>query len=168
MRQLLVALIFGSLATAVHAEGMYGGVSYGQTDYDSEGYSDGSGFGLRLGYQINDNFAVEGSYLDGGEGDDNDGSASWYLDGDAVQLAVRASTNVAEPVFGYLKLGYSSWDVELDMTNTGSGKDSVDGNDLLFGAGIGWNFNEAGRAFWSIKISARTQMMVTEMWLRSA
>ena len=50
-------------------------------------------------------------------------------------------------MFGYLKLGYSSWDVELDMTNTGSGKDSVDGNDLLFGAGIGWNFNEAGRAF---------------------
>ena len=42
---------------------MYGGVSYGQTDYDSEGYSDGSGFGLRLGYQINDNFAVEEATL---------------------------------------------------------------------------------------------------------
>lgn len=147
MKKLIATLIFGSFAVTAHAEGLYGGLSYGQTDYDSPGFSDGSGFGFKLGYQINENFAIEGGYLDGGEGDDNDGADSWYLDGDAVQLALKASTNINEPVFGYLKLGYASWDLELDASNTGGGRDSIDGNDLLYGAGVGWNFNEAGRAY---------------------
>lgn len=147
MKKTLTALALLSLGVTAHAEGLYGGVSYGQTDYDAPGFSDGSGFGFKVGYQINDNFAVEGGYLDGGEGDDNDGPDSWYVDGDAIQLAVRASTNINDPVYGYLKLGYAAWDLEIDASNTGDGRESFDGNDLLYGAGVGWNFNEAGRAY---------------------
>ena len=142
-----------ALSVPALGNGIYGGVSAGITDYNEETFGDGNGMGIRGGYQINDNVAVEVSYFDGGKADDNDGNDSWYIDGEAFQAAVKLSTDIGGrssrslPVHGYLKLGVSSWDYTLDARNTGNGTESVDGTDIFYGVGVGWDFSRTARAF---------------------
>ena len=136
-----------ALSMPVLADNIYAGAGIGRSDYDSPDFGDPTGFNVRAGYQWNKNIGLEGAYVNGGPADDNDGNDSWYIEGDVIQAVVKFSANIEAPVYGYMKVGIGFWDFELDATNTGGGKESEDGSDLIYGAGIGWNFNESGRAF---------------------
>ena len=143
-----IIMFFSTLALSAPAVAgqMYAGGSLGSSDYDIERFGKATGFSIRGGYQFTDYFAAEGGYTYGGEADDNDGDDSWYIKGGALQAAIKASTNISAPVYGYGKLGFGIWEFELDASSTGNGRETVDGTDLLYGVGVGWNFNESGRA----------------------
>ena len=149
MRHLLwVVLLLTMVSAKVLAEG-YVGISYGQTDFDISvlDFDKGNGIGLRAGYQINNYTAIEGSYIDSGKADDNDGSASWYLEGETLQIGARVSTDISNPFQAYIKAGYAFWDFDLDQTNTGQGTESDDGNDLFYGIGLAYSAGNAHRFF---------------------
>ena len=124
----------------------YFGGGIGRSDLDSEGFDDPIGFNLRGGWMFSPYLALEASYFNSGEADDNDGGRTWYLDGDAFQFGVRASTDVRLPWQAYARLGYAVWDFELDASNTGQGEYSIDGSDLYYGAGLAYT-RDASRYF---------------------
>ena len=90
--------------------------------------------------------ALEASYFNSGKSDDDDGRYTWYLDGDALQFGVRASTDVRLPWQVYTRFGYALWDFEIDASNTGQGKYSEDGSDLYYAAGVAYS-RDASRYF---------------------
>jgi hypothetical protein len=117
----------------------YFGGGIGKSDLDTEGFDDPIGFNLRGGWMFSPYLALEASYFNSGEADDNDGRYTWYLDGDALQFGVRASTDVRLPWQVYTRLGYALWDFELDQSNTGQGKYGEDGSDLYYAAGVAYS-----------------------------
>ena len=124
----------------------YFGGGIGRSDLDSEGFDDPVGFNLRGGWMFTPFLALEASYFNSGEADDNDGRLTWYLDGDAFQFGLRASTDVRLPWQAYTRLGYALWDFELDASNTGQGEYSFDGSDFYYGAGVAYT-RDASRYF---------------------
>ena len=124
----------------------YFGGGIGRSDLDSEGFDDPVGFNLRGGWMFSPYLALEASYFNSGEADDNDGGRTWYLEGDAFKFGVRASTDVRLPWQVYARLGYALWDFELDASNTGQGEYSIDGSDLYYGAGVAYT-RDASRYF---------------------
>lgn len=116
----------------------YFGGGIGKSNLDSEGFDDPIGFNLRGGWMFSPYLALEASYFNSGEADDNDGRRTWYLDGDAFQFGVRASTDVTLPWQAYTRLGYALWDFEIDASNTGQGEYAFDGSDFYYGAGVAY------------------------------
>ena len=94
--------------------------------------------------------SVEASYFNSGEADDDDGQYTWYLDGDAFQFGVRATTDVKLPWQVYTRLGYAFWDFEIDASNTGQGKYSTDGSDFYYVAGVAYA-RDASRYFLEVQ-----------------
>lgn len=135
-----VAMVVASQAMA---DGMYGGVGLGSTDYDVPGLGSGTGFQVKLGYQMNDNFAVEGGYLDAGDVSITDDGDRYSIEGSAMQLGLRASTPINDSYFGYFKLGLARG--ELEGCESGFGCESETSNELYYGVGAGWNFSDSGR-----------------------
>ena len=138
MKKIAVLLTTFAISMPTLAERFYAGTSFERSDYDFPSFSKTNGFSLRAGYEFNEHISVEGSYLKGGE---SDGGPGWQIEGDVSQAAVKLSTDLSSPVYGYLKIGIGLWDLEADKTNTGQGTESQDGSDLIYGAGLGWNFN---------------------------
>ena len=136
------ALIASSilLSSAAFAEGGYIGVSVGQTDLDVSGFDDGDSLAFAAGYRINENFALEASYLDLGDSED-DIDPVWTVESDGFNFAVVGIIPVGEMVEIFGKAGVLMWD--LSVSEAGYGEFySEDGNDISLGFGATVNFTK--------------------------
>ena len=129
------------LASAVcSAEGMYIGASVGQTDFGVSGIDDGTTMILTGGYEFNQNYALEVSYVDLGEGED-DVAPIWTVDASGFNIAGVGTLPINETFDVFGKIGVFVWDLSIDEDGFGEiGSD--DGTDLSLGVGIAANFTE--------------------------
>jgi OmpA-OmpF porin, OOP family len=120
-----------------------GSTKVGDDGFDGTGIDDSdTGFKVFGGYDFNQNFGVEVSYVDFGE-------ASISEAGDSLSVGVSALTASAVgrlpvsdmfTVFG--KLGFASYDIDVDfnIAGFGSGSGSDSDSDLMYGVGGALSF----------------------------
>ena len=163
---LLATLCVISLPFGVHAEGAYFGASFGSTEVDFGQLTVGagttlddedSGYKIYGGYNLSDNFALEGGYVDFGESTlTAPTGAQFTLAGvlfptptdinmtaiaDAFTFAGVGKMDVGiGNIFG--KLGLAMWDSET-TSNIAVLNGTDDGTDLFFGFGIDVGVTEA-------------------------
>lgn len=113
--------------------GGYVGISAGMSDID-EGYLDnGTSFSFTGGYELNDNFALEASYIDLGDMDDNIGAGlTLSVDGYVVSAVGKVPLSNAIDLFG--KVGMFVWGATADRDGYGAVFND-DGVDATFGLG---------------------------------
>lgn len=142
------------------------------TFYDETGFEansidiDDSGlaFSLMAGYQFNTNWAVEGAYIDLGERSVDFTGRTEDLDtfydnvehvypqsGDGFSIAVVGSWAISEEIKLSGKLGYWHWEGDYTTydANSNVGSDSINGNDLWFGAELNYRLNERTQIYLS-------------------
>jgi OmpA-OmpF porin, OOP family len=110
-------------------------------DISTEAYD--TGFKLFGGYQINENFAVELAYIDGGNPEEYSYGFTVWNDPSAIQASVIGTLPLGS-VFGlYLRGSLLSWENETVVTD---GFDYFvfenDGDDLSYGVGCSFNVGQ--------------------------
>ena len=152
---LLSALVLLVSFGSSHAQG-YFGATFGQSSPDEDGFDDSTGYRLTVGYNVNPNVAVEGSYTYAGEFDADDDLLAFLsfisplpvedasVEVDGIEFAVVGKAPLSDTVSAYGKLGIFMWDAEFnfDFGASGSGSDSDDGSDPFYGVGISFDIGE--------------------------
>lgn len=137
-RALLVPFLILAFSTTAMAEGFYAGAGLGllQIEDEEEGISfedNPLGWRLLAGYDFNDNFAIEGSYVDSGKAEDE-------VLGEQVEVKLTAFTAsvvglmpVSDTVKVFGKLGFYSGEEEVTIQGF-----SIDDDDsgMTVGAGV--------------------------------
>jgi len=156
----VAVMLFGVAGTAA-AQG-YIGVGAGITTFDlcddlnalglTSCDDKDTGWKLFGGYKFTPNFAVEGAWIDLGEVSASDGFVTVTGEVDGFQIAAVGIFPI-NPQFGIFgKVGAYMWDVSATASAPGfaSASASDDGTDIMFGAGVSWNFtsNFGLRAEW--------------------
>lgn len=138
--QYLSISILALSASAAHAGG-YVGAAIGQTNVDTSGFEDPISFSFTGGYRIHNNFAIEGSYINLGESED-DFAPIWTLEADGLNFSIVGIAPINEQweVFG--KLGMFMWDVTLDAEDVGRLIED-DGSDISYGFGVSLKMSDA-------------------------
>ena len=170
---LLGVFVLLALSTTTHAAqlGWYGGVGFGQSDYDLgvSDFDDGSvisgsvdetdsALKIFLGNRVNENFSIEFGYLDLGEATFegvSDGSALFFdglweagpisadVETDGIHLAFIGNVPISDRLDFMAKAGFFLWDVSIVITDTsGSYSGDEDGTDLFFGLGLGYEITD--------------------------
>ena len=151
--------------------GFYAGAGIGTTKIGDDAF-DGSGIdesdtGFKIfgGYTFTENWGVEVSYFDFGEASVSAGnsSASVGITGLSASAVGRLPVNDMFAVYG--KLGFASYDVDLDFNNVpgfGSGHLSDSDSDLIYGVGgalsFGGNF-EARLEYEALNVDGDASMI---------
>lgn len=136
---ILFALLFAT--SSAMAEGFYAGAGVGMTQIedDSEGdnYKD-SPFGWKIyaGYDFNENFGLEGAYLNSGEAEDDLFGENVKVELTAFVVSAIGFLHVGESAQLFGKLGYYSGEEEVSAFGV-----SVDEDDDGFTVGVGLRFN---------------------------
>ena len=117
----------------------YIGASLGQSDYDA--VEDGTSYELKAGYKFSNNIAIQGSYIDFGDIDDNTPPV-WTLSADAFELSVVGSYALGEKASLTGIFGVSMWDASVHEEGFGT-LGGTDGTDILYGVGLDYVMNEA-------------------------
>ena len=142
-----LALMAATAAQADTQPGFYAGAGIGSTkvgDDNLSGVDDSdTGFKIFGGYTFTENWGVEVSYFDFGEASVSAGnsSASVGITGLSASAVGRLPVNDMFAVYG--KLGFASYDVDLDFNNVpgfGSGHLSDSDSDLIYGVGGALSF----------------------------
>lgn len=121
-------------SATVHAEGGYFGVSIGQTEVDITGFDDGDSVSITGGYRVNKNFAIEATYIDFGESEDDE-PPIWTIEADGFNFSAVGIIPVSEKVEVFGKVGMLMWDATLEEAGFGE-LASDDGNDISLGFGV--------------------------------
>jgi OOP family OmpA-OmpF porin len=164
--------LMGAMAAQADTQpGFYAGAGIGSTtvgddDLDGTGFDDSdTGFKVFGGYTFNQNFGVEVSWFDFGEGSAEAGnsSVSVGVSGLAASAVGRLPISDMFAVFG--KLGFASYDVDLDFSNVpgfGNGHLSDSDSDMIYGVGgalsFGGNF-EARLEYEALNIDGDASMI---------
>ena len=172
----LTAIAAFALAASMAAQadtqpGFYAGAGLGTTKIGDDAF-DGSGIdesdtGFKIfgGYTFTENWGVEVSYFDFGEASVSAGnsSASVGITGLSASAVGRLPVNDMFAVYG--KLGFASYDVDLDFNNVpgfGSGHLSDSDSDLIYGVGgalsFGGNF-EARLEYEALNVDGDASMI---------
>lgn len=128
--------------------GFYAGAGVGKASIeidDADFDADDTAFKVYGGYNFNQNFAVELTYLDGGNPDDRFGPFSVEVAIDAINISAVGRLPVGEVFSLFGKVGFASYDVEV-TARLGDASGSDDGSDEDLSYGIGGAFN-LGPAF---------------------
>ena len=128
----IAAFILVTSASFSHAGG-YIGASLGQTDIDVPGFDDSTSIAISGGYKINNNFAVEGSYINLGESEDNIAPV-WTAETTGINLSAVGIIPVNNKIDIFGKAGMFMWDFSVDQAGAGEIY-SDDGTDLSLGFG---------------------------------
>ena len=136
-----------ALATLITASSLaasegYLGLSVGQTDYDLKNaysFDHGDSFAISGGYRFNENFALELSYIDLGDGKDNVDPV-WTVEVDGFNLAAVGIIPISKQFELFAKVGMFKWDGKVDEKGTGKIADG-DGTELSYGAGLAYNLS---------------------------
>ena len=130
---LIAALFLAPFSTSMAQEGFYIGGDIGYASVDDSGVDDeDTSFHFIGGWQFNENFSVEGGYIDFGEFDA--GIADIEVDG--FDVAFVGALPVAEKFSLTGRLGYIWWDADAGAL----GDD--DGSDMLYGIGGRYDVND--------------------------
>lgn len=137
----LIILGLAFATTSAMAEGFYGGAGIGLTQIEEEedGVSfDDSPFGWRIlaGYDFNENFAVEGSYVNSGEAEDTLFGEDIEVEMTAFTFSVVGLLPVSDAMSLFGKLGYYSGEQEITVDGF-----TLDEDEDGFAAGAGVRFN---------------------------
>ncbi len=170
IQQFFFVFLVSVFSLSAHAQ-FYLGATAGNVSVDSD-LDLKSAFGLKFGggYKFSDNFAIELSYVDLGEHDLTSAgidsleqefdlglpgievsldAASVDISGIDVSLVGIIPINDQFEIFG--RVGNFSWDTDINVsvtvtdgftTERGSDTQSVDDNDLSFGAGVAYYVTE--------------------------
>lgn len=139
MKRLSFSITACALATSIsisHAGG-YVGASLGKTDVDIPGFDDANSIAFTGGYKVNRNFAIEASYLDLGESED-DITPVWTIEVDGINLSAVGIMPVNEQIDIFAKVGMYMWNISVSEAGFGEFY-SEDGTDLSFGFGASVN-----------------------------
>lgn len=119
--------------------GGYIGAAVGQTDVDVDisEFDDGDSISISGGYKFNKHIAIEASYIDLGEAEDNIDPV-WTLEADGFNFAVVGILPIGNVVELFAKAGVFMWDVSISEAGYGEFY-SEDGNDLSYGIGAAFN-----------------------------
>ena len=128
------------LSAVANAGGGYVGLSAGQTNVDLSGFDDGDSIAIIGGFKINQNFAVEASYVDLGESKDNVAPV-WTIEADGFNFAAVGLIPINDKIDIFGKVGVFIWDVTLNESGYGEIA-SDDGTDLSYGIGATANFTD--------------------------
>ncbi|MYM63047.1 porin family protein [Pseudomaricurvus sp. HS19] len=125
-------LLLSAAATAQSGEtgSFYAGVSLGLTDVDVSGFDKGRSIALVGGYRVNENLALEGSYIDLGEAEDG----PWTIEADGFNFAAVGILPINDQFEVFGKLGLFGWDASVHRSGYGQ-VESDDGIDLSIGFG---------------------------------
>ncbi len=123
--------------------GVYVGGSYGylKVDGDDDFDDDKDAYQLFLGYQLNEYFALEGSYVDFG----SYGSDLAQADTDGYTLGLRVGFPLTEHFNVYARGGQIWADTDYTIVSV---SDSFDDQGLFAGLGLGYKINQD----WSVKL----------------
>lgn len=142
------AVLLGLSCGSVNAEGLYVGAGFGQLSLeDSAGpfVLDASDTAFKLfgGYQVNENFAAEIAYINGGTPEDNLFGATVELEPTAVQASLIGTLPVSN-VFGlYARAALLSWRNDILVTDGfNSFSAEASGEDFSWGVGGVFGFSK--------------------------
>ncbi len=140
-----LALTAGTVAQADVQPGFYAGVGIGQSTIDV-GLSDDSDTSFKVfgGYSINEHFAVELAYVDGGSVDERQGPSSVEVEVTGLTAVAVGRLPVNDMFAVYGKLGLASYDVELTFSDPFFGSGSVKESDeeVMYGIGAAFSFGQ--------------------------
>ena len=146
----------------------YFGISYGNasTDTGITGLTgtasldeDNKGAKLFAGFNVDDNFAIEGHYSDFGEASLSGNNGDQFVDeGVTYQFLTTATVKIKAKSYGlagvyklnkineitpFVKLGWYKWDAEATVNaGTVSGSASTDGTDKFYGLGFSYPLSD--------------------------
>jgi len=145
IKKTLMAASVLSLALAgatAHAQTGYASASVGQADYDiaEVEFEKSTSFKLTGGYQINENFALEGSYINFGSAEDEEFGLV-EVESTGINLAAVGTLPINDQFDLFAKAGMLFWDAEASADIIGFSAED-DGSDLGFGFGASFNASE--------------------------
>jgi OOP family OmpA-OmpF porin len=140
---LVIFVLFLLIPMTAFSEG-YVAATIGQSDIDEEGFDKGTAFSLAGGYDFNEHFAIELSYVDFGEADYDFGDGS--IEADGFDLGLVATAPVADNFELFAKVGFLSWDLKAKAAGFGT-LVSDDGEDFNYGLGVAFNVTESFSMF---------------------
>ncbi len=121
----------------------YAGISLGSNSFDDgTGLADDSDTGFKIfgGLNLNKNFAVEAGYANLGEYTETLTGLNATLDTSAFYLAAVGKMPINDKITLQGKLGFASWDLDVNVPGFGGG--SADGVDPMFGIGAAIKIND--------------------------
>jgi len=137
-RILLGALLL-ILGAAAYAN-PYLGVTAGSVDYTDAELNKPTGFEIKLGNRFNDYVALELSYVDFGEAED-DIEPEWEVSTDAVALSALAMLPIGDQFEVNVRVGGHHWDTQVREDGLGQ-IDNLTGTDLHYGVGMAFRPNK--------------------------
>ncbi len=137
LKKLLLVSSLVVISTAASAAGGYVGLSVGQTDPDRDGFDDGTSVAITGGFKVNDNFAVEASYIDLGDSSD-DIDPIWTIEADGINFSAVGIIPINESVDLFAKAGLFMWDATIEEAGYGEFA-TDDGTDISLGFGAAAN-----------------------------
>lgn len=134
MKKTLIAVSV-LMSSAAFAGGYVGG-SVGTSDSDQSYLDNGTSFSVTAGYELNENFALEATYIDLGDMDDNMSMGlTRRVDGFIISTVGKVPIAGAIDLFG--KVGLFVWDATADQDGFGAvfNDDGADAS-FTFGAAL--------------------------------
>lgn len=135
--------LLGLVAGAAHAEvqpGFYAGAAIGQASFEVDGIGfdeSDTAFKVFGGYAFNDFFALEGAYFDGGAPEMRIGDASVDAQLTGLMAAAVGRLPLGDMFSVYGKLGFTTYDFEVNGRQNGQTFMTFDGSDEEVFYGIG-------------------------------
>ena len=144
----LIGMLAGASAMAETQPGFYAGAGVGQAsiEVDNAGFdANDTAFKVFGGYNFNQNFAVELTYLDAGKPDKRIGLTHVEGSLDGFNVSGIARLPFTDVFSGFVKLGFASYDGELKarVGNRTVGNIDVGDEDLSYGIGAAFNIGSA-------------------------
>ncbi len=144
----VLGLVFAGACTVAQAANVgqgYVSAFIGQSDADVDLGSvdmdgDDTSFRIGGGVRVNENFAVEGYYIDYGEADDTVFGIDVSAEATAFQFQAVGILPASPAVDLYGKVGLAIWDSEVSAVGFPDADD--DGTDLVFGFGASFKLSK--------------------------
>jgi hypothetical protein len=151
-KKTLIAAAIASMAGSAYAEtnGFYMGGGVGVWNVDESGIIEDTAMAARIsgGYKFNEYLGIEGSYVYLAEVEDDSTLfvTETKLDGSAWEFALRPSYPFTDQLEGYARLGWGTYDMELEVSALGqSFSESDDG--FVWAVGGAWAMNDSFNLF---------------------
>lgn len=147
----------------------YVGVAYGKVSHNYTGFEEPNSIELLLGFEVNENLAIEGSYLNPEDAGDNL-PPEWTISLSGFTLGAVGKHQATPELELQVKAGLFFWDFEVNQDGFGSIYKN-DGTDLFYGLGamfkvseqvslgINYNFYEADDEDFNI-LQAQVQIAI--------
>ncbi len=118
----------------------YVGLSFGETDLDTPIVEDGNSIAFTAGHKLNKNFAIEASYINLGEWQDNI-PPIWTIKLSGFNFSAVGIIPINEKIDIFGKFGLFMWEITLEEKGFGEIA-SNDGTDTSIGFGAAANLSD--------------------------